>query len=160
MVTGVNMVSSRGREYISSALIVSIGAVAVFAGRSYRVGSITDMGAGFVPTAIGISLIVVGLLIGATTNPRFQLAASTGKSGRGLFDARAWSFIVGGVAAFVLLGAYGFVPASFACVFISTLADRRNSIRDASLLAAAIVAVGYLIFHVGLKIQLAAFAWG
>jgi hypothetical protein len=156
------MLSSRGKDYVSAVLLVLAGAAATVAGRSYKVGSLTEMGAGFLPTLIGLSLIVVGLLIAATSSPVLAHEPSrTVTPEASPFDLRGWGFIVGGLASFVLLGTYGgFVPASFACVFISALADRQNSIKDAAILAVVIAAAGYLIFHVGLRLQFDAFTWG
>jgi hypothetical protein len=163
------MVSSRSKDYVSAVLLVLAGVAAIVGGRSYKVGSLTEMGAGFLPTLIGILLIVVGLLIAATSSPMLahkpnmpaHKPSGTGTPETLAFDLRAWGFIAAGVASFVLLGTYGgFVPASFACVFISALADRQNSIKHAAILAVVIAAAGYLIFHVGLRLQFDAFTWG
>jgi hypothetical protein len=156
------MVSSRNKDYLSALLLVLAGVAAIVAGRSYKVGSLTEMGAGFLPTLIGLLLVVVGLLIAATSSPMLaHRSGGTGTPDTLPFDLRAWGFITAGVASFVLLGTYGgFVPASFACVFISALADRQNSLKDAAILAVVIAAAGYLIFHVGLRLQFDAFTWG
>jgi len=71
---------------------------------------------------------------------------------------RGWLCILGGVAAFVVLGAHGgLVPASFASVFVAALGDRRNSVRDAALLALAMTAFGVVVFHYGLHVLLPLF---
>jgi hypothetical protein len=156
------MVSSRAKDYVSAILLVLIGTATFIAALSYKIGSLREMGAGFVPTVIGILLVAVGLLIGVTSSPLVTLKQTeTSASEASPFEFRAWGFIIAGVASFVILGTYGgFVPASFACVLLSAFADRQNSIRDAALLATVIVAAGYAIFHVGLRLQFDAFAWG
>jgi hypothetical protein len=152
----------QSKDYLGAALLILMGCAVAFIGRSYRMGSLTDMGAGFIPTALGILMAAVGLLIGLTARPALgtTLIVPHGQEPRA-FELRAWGFILAGIAAFVLLGTFGgFVPASFACVFICALGDRQNSLRDTFLLACLLVAAGYLIFHWGLNLQFDAFKWG
>ena len=152
----------RSKDHAGAALLILMGIAVASAGRSYRVGTLTLMGAGYIPTVLGVLLVAVGVLLGLTANRAAQptLAVSLGHSPAAI-DVRSWGFILGGIAAFVLLGEYGgFVPATFACVFISSLGDRQNSLRDALLLASVLVIAGYLIFCWGLKLQLEPFKWG
>jgi hypothetical protein len=50
-------------DLIGAALIIVLGIVVVVVGVGYRLGTLTNMGAGYVPTVIGTLLIVVGLAI-------------------------------------------------------------------------------------------------
>jgi hypothetical protein len=103
-----------------------------------------------------VLLMLVGLAIGVTAEP-----LDFGDSKSAPTEWRGWLCIVGGVGAFVLLGNYGgLVPATFVSVFIAAMGDRGNSVRDAALLALALVVAGALIFSVGLHLQLPLFAWG
>jgi hypothetical protein len=152
----------RSKDCLGAAILILMGFAVAFAGHGYRIGTLTAMGAGYIPTVIGVLMVAVGLLIGLTASPASE-AARVVPHGHGpsAFELRSWSFILASIAAFVVLGTYGgFVPASFACVFISALGDRQNSLRDAFLLACLIVAAGYLIFHWGLKLQFDTFSWG
>ena len=152
----------RSKDYLGASLMVLMGSAVALAGRGYRIGTLTAMGAGFIPTVLGILMVAVGVLIGLTAAPRSETRSVVSPGhGPGAFELRSWASILGGVAAFVVLGTYGgFVPASFACVFICAMGDRQNSVRDAFLLACLIVAAGYLIFHWGLNLQFDAFKWG
>jgi hypothetical protein len=76
-------------------------------------------------------------------------------------ELRGWACVLGGVAAFVVLGEYGgLVPASFASVFISALGDRSASIARSAALAAALTAFAVLVFHYGLGVPFPLFRWG
>lgn len=152
----------RSKDYLGAVLMISMGSAVAFAGFGYRIGTLTAMGAGYFPTVLGILMVLVGLLIGLTAAPALETGRVVAHGhGSSAFEPRAWGFILAGIAAFVLLGTYGgFVVASFACVFISALGDRQNSVRDAFALACLIVAAGYLIFHWGLGLQFEAFRWG
>lgn len=154
------------RDMIGAAMIVVLGIVVIVVGRGYDMGSLTRMGAGYVPVVLGILLIIVGLLMVATTR-RTPVASSILPVVTGLpkqpspkAEWRGWGCILGGVAAFVVLGPHGgLVPATFAAVFISALGDRNNSVRDSALLAAAITIAGVVIFSWGLKLAFPLFTW-
>jgi hypothetical protein len=142
------------KDRYGAALLILLGTAVVVAGNEYHMGSLTRMGPGFLPVVYGSLLILVGVLIGIT---------SRGQAGHRLARAewRGWFCILAGVLAFVVLGRWGgLLPATFASVFISAMGDRNNKVRDAALLALAMTVAGYLIFHVGLNLQLPPFQWG
>jgi Tripartite tricarboxylate transporter TctB family len=79
----------------------------------------------------------------------------------GLPDLRGCVCIVLGILAFLLLGEYGgLLPATFAIVFISALGDRDNTLREALLLALAMMAIAVVVFWWALSLQLPLFQWG
>ena len=156
------------RDLIGAALVVVLGIVVIVVGRGYDTGTLTRMGAGFVPVVLGVLLIVVGALMALTTR-RGAAASAAVPSGVPQLPHQpttrpewcGWGCILGGVAAFVVLGTHGgLVPATFAAVFVSALGDRTNSLRDAALLAAGITIAGVLIFSLGLKLSFPLFTWG
>jgi hypothetical protein len=148
------------KDRIGAILLVLLGGTIAFFGYGYGVGRFESMGAGFMPVALGILMAVVGLLIGATatlSSAEGTAADAESHGARGL-DVRAWLCILGGIAAFVVLGDYGgLVPATFVGVFIAAMGDRSNSARDALLLAGALVVVALVIFSWALKLQMPAF---
>ena len=156
------------RDMIGAALMVVLGAVVVWVGTDYKMGTLTRMGAGYVPVVLGVLFIIVGALI-AATNRRDGPAAGgvipvlevPVHGGPRRFEYRGWGCILGGVAAFVVLGHYGgLVPATFMAVLISAMGDRDNSVRDALLLAAGVTVAGVIIFSYGLKLVFPLFTWG
>ena len=65
------------------------------------------------------------------------------------------------MVSFVVIGVYGgLVPASFALVFVSALGDRRNTLKQAFLLAVGMVVIAIVIFRWALQLQLPLFTWG
>ena len=159
------------RELSGAALMVILGIAVVWAGTSYQMGTLTRMGAGYVPVVLGGLLIFVGILIAATTrrSPTAPVLAGVEpavpappKHGEWSgFQWRGWSCILGGVAAFVVLGHWGgLVPATFASVFVSALGDRENTMKHALLLAIGVTVAGVAIFHYGLGLVFPLFTWG
>src|SRR3989442_1743745 len=139
----------RVKEYAGSGLIVLIGLGALAEGSRYSVGSLRAMGPGFFPVALGILLIVIGVLlfIGA------RIAGPTDHEKPLPPEWRGWILICLGVIAFAVLGRYGgLVPATFAIVFISALGERQNTIRSAALLALAMVVFAVVVFSWALNL--------
>ncbi|HEY4295504.1 MAG TPA: tripartite tricarboxylate transporter TctB family protein [Paraburkholderia sp.] len=144
------------RDYYGGALLILLGLYAVVQGRQYSVGTLEAMGPGFFPAALGVLMTALGVIVafqGARRGPRRGTTAP--------MEWRGWACIVLSIVAFVVIARYGgFVPATFAIVFISALGDRRNPVRDAALLAAAICVVCVVVFWWALKLQFPLFAWG
>lgn len=161
MTNTVGAPSRRGahvRDYYGGALMMLIGLGAIVQGANYRIGSLTAMGSGFFPVALGIILVVLGVWIAATARRVPPERATEAKAPP---EWRGWLCIPGSVAAFVVLGKHGgLLPATFAVVFISALGDRDNSLRDAFVLAAAMSAVCVVVFWWALQVQFPLFAWG
>ncbi|WP_233838201.1 tripartite tricarboxylate transporter TctB family protein [Paraburkholderia sp. ZP32-5] len=145
------------RDYYGGALLILLGLYAVAAGRQYSVGTLSAMGPGFFPVVLGVLMALLGVIVAIQ-------GARGGQASRGSVAAmqwRGWGCIVLSIVAFVVIARYGgFVPATFAIVFISALGDRRNSVRDAALLAAAICVVCVVVFWWALQLQFPLFAWG
>lgn len=142
------------KDRIGAVVLIVLGLWIAIQGSSYGVGALTRMGPGAMPFVLGTILAIVGLAIGVTAKP-----GGIGKSATVPMEWRGWSCVLGSVLAFVVLGAYGgFVPATFASVFVAAMGDRLNSWRDAAMLAVSVTAIGTLIFIYGLKIDFPLFA--
>lgn len=139
------------KEVAGGSLMILIGLASVFGGIRYGLGTFRHMGAGFFPVAVGSALALVGGSIACTGAAREAARRHVNKKP----DLRGWVFIIGGILGFMLLGAYGgLVPATFAVVFISALGDRGNSVKEACLLALAMVAVSVGVFWWGLELPM------
>jgi hypothetical protein len=153
------MLNSLNRDLIGGAICVVLGIVVVAMGVRYGIGTLHEMGAGFIPVTIGVLLIVVGLGIALTPATRAS-ANAVGHEGAG-FDPRGWACIIGGLVAFVVLGHWGgLIPAAFFSVFISAMGDRSNSPKSAAILAAIMTVIGVIVFHYFLSLRLPLFRWG
>ncbi|MEO8835144.1 MAG: tripartite tricarboxylate transporter TctB family protein [Caldimonas sp.] len=143
------------RDFISGALLIAVGIfVAVYAGTHYGIGQPSRMGPGFFPVALGCILAVLGLIVLLFS---FRFSAHAWE-----VSAIAWrplAAILAAVAVFSLLvDRFGLVPATVALTFIAALAERRFRLRRTVLLAAALALLSWLIFTVGLQMNLPAFA--
>ncbi len=146
------------RDYVGGALMVLLGLAAILEGRTYQVGSVSHMGPGFFPVWLGAILACSGLAIIVYAKlfiPRDEDEDMLPP------EWRAWMLIIASVAAFVGLATYGgLVPATFAVVFLSALADRDNTVLTAAVLAAAITLVCVVVFWWALQLQIPLFRWG
>lgn len=145
------------RSRLGALFTLLTGAGVATAGWSYRIGTLKEMGSGFMPVVLGVLLCLIGFALLISE----QESGQTDESHAGSVSMRGAICILLGVAAFVVLGRFlGLVPASFASVFLSALGDRRNTVRDAFYLAIAATLVGVCVFHYGLHLQLPLFSGG
>jgi hypothetical protein len=148
----------RKRDFYAGSLMIVFGLVMALKGPSYRLGTLMHMGPGFLPTVLGVILIILGLMI-------IGSAAITPESD----DERilpvhrewwAWGCILAGPLAFMFFGAYGgMIPGTFACVFIAALGDRDATYLSSFVLAAVITTFGVSLFHFILQIPMPMLAW-
>ncbi|CAN7703664.1 tripartite tricarboxylate transporter TctB family protein [Caballeronia sp. LjRoot31] len=146
------------RDYFAGGLMFLLGLGASAQGASYTIGTLTDMGPGFFPVALGTILMLAGISIVMVT----KLSAAPRDDGvRPAPEWAAWGCILAGIAAFVILGKYGgLVPATCAVVFISALGDRQNTWKSAFVLAAAMGVIAVVVFWWALQLQFPLFSWG
>lgn len=138
------------QEILAGLVWAAIGLAAVAIARNYDFGTITRMGPGFVPTMLGILLILFGLA--AAWQGRFLPVVPLD------MRLRPFAFIMGGIIVWVILvDRAGFVPSTVALILISAQAEREITWTEAALLAAGMTLVGYLIFIRGIGIPIAAF---
>jgi len=150
------LMNARWKDSFGGALVALIGAGAMFMSRQYTIGSLREMGPGFFPMALGCILVVIGLAL----TLRGWIAVPDRESGGFRSDWRGWAAILGGLVAFMGIGDHGgLLPATFAVVAVSAMADRSNSWRDALGLATALVVVCLVLFHWILQVQLPLFSW-
>ena len=145
------------KDHYGGALIFFIGVGAALQGSAYKIGTLSRMGPGYFPVALGIILAAIGAAIfimagvGAPPTEKKKLPP----------EWRAWFCICVSVLAFVVVGIYGgLVPATFTIVFISALADRQNTLKNAALLSAAMVVIGVVVFWWALQLVFPLFRWG
>jgi len=150
------------KDYYGGALMVLIGLGAIYGGSGYHIGTLSHMGPGFFPAALGGLLALTGVLIAVSARSGESTPPAPGDGhAHGLPDLRGSVCIILGILAFLLLGEYGgLLPATFAIVFISALGDRKNTIKQAILLSIAMSAIAVVVFWWALQLQLPLFRWG
>jgi len=150
------MRSVNRKDLIGGGLMLLLGIGAAVQSLQYHIGSLVRMGPGYFPLALGVILAIVGALImlaglrTAAIAPAVKLRP----------EWRGWFCICAGITAFAVLGHFGgLLPATFACVFIAALGDRKNSLFAALVLSATMTVVCLIVFWWLLKVQLPLFAW-
>lgn len=155
--------STYKRDYYAGALMVLIGVGAAVQGFQYNIGTLTRMGAGFFPVALGVILTCLGVLIAGTAK-RPQLRPTLHEGGPLKSETpewRGWFCILASIVVFIVLGTWGgLLPATFAIVFISAMGDRDNTWLSALVLASVISLSCVVIFWWALQVQFPLFTWG
>jgi Tripartite tricarboxylate transporter TctB family len=154
---------TRKRDFYAGGLMLLIGlGVALKGWSSYRLGTLMHMGPGFLPTALGAILVLIGIAIAG--------AAAVPASGpESVADERilpehpqwwGWFCILAGPALFVLFGRYfGLMPGTFACVFVAALGDRTATLKSTFILALIVTVFGVGLFSYFLQIPMPVLTW-
>jgi len=145
------------RDFYAGGLIILIGLGAVVHSRSYPVDSLMRMGPGFFPLALGILMIVIGILIVGS-------AFGADADQEGILPEHkewlGWSCIIASPLVFIFLGEHtGMAPATFGCVFVAAMGDREATWKSAFLLAVGVTVFGVALFSYLLQIPLPIFRW-
>ena len=148
----------RKRDFYAGGLMILFGLVMAFKGPAYRLGTLMHMGPGFMPTALGVILILLGIAIAGTA------AATPAGDDEGILpehpEWRGWACILAGPIAFIIFGNLGgMAPATFACVFISAFGDRTATLKSAAILAAVVTVFGVGLFSYFLQVPMPVLAW-
>jgi hypothetical protein len=146
------------RDFYAGGLMMLFGLFAALNGPNYTLGTLMHMGPGFLPTTLGVILIILGIVIAgsAATTPE-------GDDERILPEHPqwfGWACILAGPLAFILFGKIGgMIPGTFACVFVSALGDRSTTLRGAAILGVVVTVFGVALFHYLLKIPMPLLHW-
>jgi hypothetical protein len=148
----------RKRDFYAGGLVILFGLVMALKGPSYRLGTLMHMGPGFLPTALGIILVCLGLLIAGTA-----MTEPVGEDERILPEEPewlGWACILAGPLCFILFGSYfGLMPGIFACVFVASLGDREATLKGSLVLASVVTIFGIGLFSYLLQIPMPLLAW-
>lgn len=136
-----------------AALLITGIAVAVYSAANYQVGSITRMGPGMFPLALGVILAGLGLLIAIGGLVRMKPAEES-------FSLKGMIFVLASVAVFALVApVFGVLPGVVATTLVSAFADGRLSPLRCLALASALVVLCWLTFDVMLDISFPMARW-
>lgn len=144
------------KDVTGGGLMLVLGIGVVVQSLQYDIGSLRDMGPGYVPLALGVILAATGILIiGAGVSAASVAPATTPRA-----EWRGWICICASMAVFAVLGQYGgLLPATLACVFVAALGDRRNSLLAALVLSLTMTVVCLIVFWWLLRVQLPLIHW-
>ena len=152
-VAGFNPRLFRKRDFWAGMLMVAFGALLALKGPSYSVGTLMHMGPGFLPTALGVILIGIGIAISMTA-----VTVPDGEE-EDILPAEpqyfAWACILLSPVAFIVFGTLGgLAPATFMCVFVAALGDKDATWLGSFVLSALISFFGVMLFHFVLQIPM------
>ena len=149
---------ARKRDFYAGGLVILFGLVMALKGPAYNLGTLMHMGPGFLPTALGIILIGLGIAIAGTA-----LGVPEGED-EDILPAHpewwGWACILAGPLCFILFGShFGLIPGIFACVFVSAFGDRTATLKGSFLLATFVTVFGVALFSYLLQIPMPLLAW-
>ena len=102
---GISSRLFRKRDFYAGLLIMAFGLLFALKGPSYNVGTLMHMGPGFLPTALGVLLVGLGIAIAMTAIP-----VPDGED-EDILPAKpewfAWACILASPVAFIIFGSMG-----------------------------------------------------
>lgn len=141
------------RDLWGGGTLVVVGVLAtVIAVQTLNLGTLTQMGPGMFPAAVGVILAVLGLLIMVPALFRQGTKLET--------DMRSFVAIIGSIFAFAfIVRPFGLVAAIVATTVIASRADSKLSVVETAVVAACLSVGAILVFQVGLGLPFTAFKW-
>jgi hypothetical protein len=151
----------RKRDFYAGGLMILLGLGVALKGTTYRAGTLMHMGPGFLPTALGVLLVLLGIAIAAAA----MTPVEPGKEE----DQRilpehpqwwAWFCILMSPVLFIFFGRYfGMAPGTFACVFIAALGDKKATWTGTIILSTVVTIFGVGLFSYFLQVPMPIFTW-
>lgn len=144
--------SARRDNMIAAIITLSVGVFIVVRAYGYRMGTLDDMGPGYFPMLLGVAMILLSAALPFT--PTGDPDAKGGPKA----DPRGPIMIIAAIVVFAFtIKPFGLIPAVFIVVALSSQATRGVSILQTLALAAGTAIGAYLIFKLGLNLQIKAF---
>lgn len=153
------------KHFLSFLAIIVTALFAIIIGSSYRIGSLSNMGPGFFPVAIGVLMATVGFLhlLSKDSTEKEQEDEADGHivSNKEYADKKEkiirsfipFLLIFISVIIFIYAGRkFGLVIGTFSLCFISSFADKENSFKSSLILSIALTLLCVVIFKWFLRI--------
>ena len=150
------------RDFYAGGLMLLLGLGIAVKGSTYRGGTLMHMGPGFLPTSLGILLMLLGVAIAAASlSPD---GADEHGASQSLLPEHpqwwAWFCILMSPVAFIFFGRYfGMAPGTFACVFIAALGDKTATWKGTIILATVVTVFGVTLFSYFLQVPMPILTW-
>jgi hypothetical protein len=149
----------RRRDFYAGGLMVLLGLGITLKGATYRAGTLMHMGPGFLPTALGVILVLIGIAIAAVA----LTPAANDEDQRILPENPqwwAWLCILLSPVLFIFFGRYfGMIPGTFMCVFIAALGDKGATWKSTIILASVVTVFGVALFSYFLQVPMPILTW-
>lgn len=154
----IRKISARGG--LSALVMLLLGFFIAYQSKQYEVGSLVNMGPGFLPFYCGLLLMLLGIIY-------FLISFVMGEDGGSIVFGlnkerlRGWFFILLGIISFMVLGDFfGFLIASFSLILISSFGSTDFNIYSSLALSVAVSLVGAFVFIYLLNLQIPLFQIG
>jgi hypothetical protein len=149
------------RDFYAGGLMLLVGLGIALKGSTYRAGTLMHMGPGFLPTALGILLMLLGIAIAAAS---LGPADPASEHGENILPAHpqwwAWFCILMSPVCFIFFGRYfGMIPGTFMCVLIAALGDKTATWKGTIVLATVVTIFGVGLFSYFLQVPMPIFTW-
>ncbi len=137
------------RDFYAGGMLILFGLLAALKGPDYGPGTLMHMGPGFMPTALGVILILLGLAIAVDEqilpdHPQWF----------------AWGCILASPLMFIIFGTYfGMFPGTFMCIFVAALGDKTQTYKSAVALALIVGVAGTALFSYLLQVPMPILTW-
>ncbi len=136
-------------DTFGGALIALFGGTVIWLSQGYPFGEVTRMGPGFLPTVVGVALVLLGAVIAL---------AGRGEEIAQMQNRRAPLFVFASLLAWaVLLEPFGLIPATIALVVIAAFAHPRPNMLRVLVTIVVLPAACTAIFIHGLGLPIDAF---
>lgn len=130
-------------------LLLGTGLGLAWTGSAYKVGTLTAMGPGFMPVALGLCLVALAVVLLWQEKPVVQAL---------VLPLRPVLCVSAGILAWVLLAdRFGFFPSAFAQLLLSSLALPKQNWRIVMVVAVVLSLASYALFVLLLGLPLPAF---
>jgi len=141
------------RDLIAGGLLIVLGVVsAQYSAANYNLGEIARMGPGMFPTALGYILAGLGVLI--------ALPAWFRRGTLPIPEFKPMFLVLAAVLSFAMLIEFvGMIPTVYVVTGLAVLADNKMGLRGTLILGSLLAVSTWLIFRVGLGIQMQPFVW-
>lgn len=142
------------RDLITGLLLTAAGLfVASHAMSQLEIGTLSRMGPGYFPMALGWLLAALGLVILLSS-----LRGALVRLPVPVVGLRPLAAVFGSLLIFgVLVEPFGLVPATMGLTAVAVFAERKPPLRRSILLAIALSVIAWLVFSVALQMSLPAF---
>lgn len=130
------------KNAIPGLVIVAVGCGMLVLGQDYALGTLRRIGPGFFPTVIAVFLIGIGLAIAIEDNIRPEPAEK-------VYFRPALIVAAAIICWSLTIESFGFAPATFLLIFVSSFAEDKPNYIRVLVLATALTLIGYLIFVTG-----------
>jgi putative Ca2+/H+ antiporter (TMEM165/GDT1 family) len=152
------------RDFYAGGLMLLLGLGIALKGTTYRQGTLMHMGPGFFPTALGVLLVILGIIIAATALAPSAEGAEHSELGESILPENpqwwGWLCILLSPVFFIVFGRnFGMAPGTFACVFIAALGDKQATWKSTIILSTVVTIFGVGLFSYFLQVPMPIFSW-